>query len=153
MDPSQLYNCDEITFFLNPKGTKVLAGKGHKTIYQQVSSDDKECLTVLITGNANGSVVTPLVAYKYERLPSKITLNFPSSWALGKNDSGWVQTELFFEFLVNFFHRWLKGNNITLPVTLFVDVYVSHLSLQTSQFCNQNGIILVTLYANARHIL
>ena len=94
MDSLQLFNCDETNFFLKPKGTKVLAGKGDKTIYQQVSSDDKECLTVLITGNANGSVVTPLVAYKYERLLPEIMLNFPSGWALGKSDSGWNQPYL-----------------------------------------------------------
>ena len=49
MEPLRLFNCDETAFFLNPKGNKVLAGKGDKTIYQQVNSDDKECLTVLIT--------------------------------------------------------------------------------------------------------
>ncbi|KAJ4451842.1 hypothetical protein ANN_03320, partial [Periplaneta americana] len=152
-DPSRVFNCDETAFFLNPKGNKVLARKGNKTIYQQVNSDEKECLTVLITGSANGSVVTPLVVYKYERLPPEITLNFPSHWALGKSDSGWMQSELFYEFLANFFHPWLKENNVTLPVILFVDGHVSHLSLHTSQFCDQNGIILVALYPNATHIL
>ena len=50
IDPSCLFNCDETTFFLNPKGTKVLVGKEyHNIVYQQVNSDDKECLTVLIT--------------------------------------------------------------------------------------------------------
>ena len=130
MDPSRLINFDETAFFLNQKGTKVLAGKGDKTIYQRVNSDDKKCLTVLITGNANGSVVTPLMVYKYGSLLPKTTLNFPSSWALGKSDSGWMWAELFLEFLANFFHPWLKGNNITLPVILFVDGLVSHLSLQ-----------------------
>ena len=77
MDPSWLFNSDETAFFLNLKGTKVLAGEGDKTIYQQVNSDDKECLTVLITGNANSSVVTPLAVYKHERLPPEIMQNFP----------------------------------------------------------------------------
>ena len=64
-----------------------------------------------------------------------------------------MQTELFLEFLANFFQPWFKGNNITLPVILFVDGHVSHLSLKTSQFCDQKEIILVALYANATHIL
>ena len=134
MDPSRFFDCEKTAFFLNPKGIKVLAGKGDKTIYQQVNSDDKECLTVLITGNANSSVGIHLVVYKYEHLPPEITLNFSSRKI-------WVQMELFLEFLANFFHPWLKGNNIMLPIILF-DGHVSHLSLQTSQFCNQNGIIL-----------
>ena len=84
-------------------------------------------------------------------MPLEIALNFPSSWALGQSDSGWMQTEHFLEFLAYFFHPWLKGNNIMLPVILFVDGHVSNLSLQTSQFSKQNGIIFVALYAT--HIL
>ncbi|XP_046683809.1 uncharacterized protein LOC124369770 [Homalodisca vitripennis] len=34
-DPSRLFNCDESAFFLNPKGPKVLAKKGDKTVYQK----------------------------------------------------------------------------------------------------------------------
>ena len=34
MDHSCLFNCNETAFFLNPKGTKVLAGKEDKTKYQ-----------------------------------------------------------------------------------------------------------------------
>ena len=58
MDHSRLLNCDPTAFFLNLKEPKVLNGKGDKRINQQVNSDDRECITVLITGNANSSVVT-----------------------------------------------------------------------------------------------
>ena len=103
MDPSWFFNYDKTATFKS-KGTKVLAGKGYKTVYQQVNSDDKEFLTILITGNANGSVVTQLMIYKYKRLPPEITQNFLSTWAHGKSDSDWMQTELFLDFLANFFH-------------------------------------------------
>lgn len=51
-DLRRVFNADEAAFFLNPKGTKVLAAKGDITIYQEVNPDEKDCLTVLITGNA-----------------------------------------------------------------------------------------------------
>ena len=60
---------------------------------------------------------------------------------------------LFSEFLAYFFHACLKRNTTKFHVILFVKGYVSHFNLQTSQFCEENGIILVVLYANATHIL
>ncbi|CAH2108761.1 unnamed protein product [Euphydryas editha] len=128
-DPRRIFNTDETIFFLNPKGGKVLAQKGDKTVYQQVNPDEKECLTVLIT-----------------------EFSIPE-WGLGKTDSGWMTCEAFFEFIADIFHPWLKKESIPLPVILFVDGHASHLSLQVSQFCEKNGIILIALYPNATHLL
>ncbi|XP_022199037.2 uncharacterized protein LOC111056028 [Nilaparvata lugens] len=61
--------------------------------------------------------------------------------------------EAFFEFVADIFYPWLKKENIPLPVALFVDGHSSHLSLQVSQFCEKNGIILIALYPNATHLL
>ncbi|KAI4472143.1 homeobox-like domain superfamily [Holotrichia oblita] len=63
-DPRRVYNCDETAFFLAPKGVKCLVQKGDKTPYCFISNDDKECLTCLITANANGEILPPMVVYK-----------------------------------------------------------------------------------------
>ncbi|XP_046395793.1 uncharacterized protein LOC124163054 [Ischnura elegans] len=152
-DPRRIFNTDETAFFLNPKGGKVLAKKGDKTVYQQVNSDEKECLTVLITGSASGAVPPPTVLYKYKRIPQEIAENFPPAWGLGRTESGWMTCEAFFEFVADIFYPWLKKENIPLPVALFADGHSSHLSLQVSQFCEKNGIILIALYPNATHLL
>lgn len=49
-DPQRIFNADESAFFLSPKGNHVLAKKGSKAVYNRVGADDKECLTVLVTG-------------------------------------------------------------------------------------------------------
>lgn len=152
-DASRIFNCDETAFFLAPKGPKVLARKGEKNVYQQVNADDKECLTVLVTGNANGSLAPTTVLFSYKRIPQEIADNFPSDWGIGKTDSGWMTCEAFFEFVADIFYPWLIKNEITLPVILFVDGHISHLSLQTSQFCEEKGIVLVALYPNATHLI
>ncbi|CAG4949152.1 unnamed protein product [Colias eurytheme] len=136
-----------------PKGPKVLARKGEKNVYQQVNADDKECLTVLVTGNASGSLAPTTVLFSYKRIPQEIADNFPSDWGIGKTDSGWMTCEAFFEFVADIFYPWLIKNEITLPVILFVDGHISHLSLQTSQFCEEKGIVLVALYPNATHLI
>ncbi|KAF9408635.1 hypothetical protein HW555_011749 [Spodoptera exigua] len=60
-NPKRVFNCDETAFFLNPKGNKVLAVTGNKTVYQKVNADEKECLTVLLTGNAAGDLPPPMI--------------------------------------------------------------------------------------------
>lgn len=130
-----------------------MAKKGNKTVYQQVNPDEKECLTVLVTGSAAGAVPPPTVLFKYKRIPGEIAENFPKEWGLGKTESGWMTAEAFFEFMADIFHPWLLKKNIKLPVFMFVDGHKSHLSLQLSKFCETNGIILVALYPNATHLL
>lgn len=49
-DPRRVFNGDESAFFLCPKGNSVLAKKGSKTVYNRVGADEKDCLTVMITG-------------------------------------------------------------------------------------------------------
>lgn len=62
VEPKRIFNMDETAFFfLNPKGNKVLAAKDEKSVYQQVNSDEKECFTVLLGGNAAGQVLPPMV--------------------------------------------------------------------------------------------
>lgn len=152
-DPSRLFNCDEMALFLNPKRQKVLARKGDKTVYQQVNADEKECVTVLMTGSASGIVAPTTILYKYKHVPQEIADNFPREWKLGKTDSGWMTCEAFYELIADIFYPWLMEMQVSLPVILFFDGHVSHLSLQTSQFCDSKGIILVVLYPNATHIL
>lgn len=48
-EPERVFNADESAFFLSPKGSSVLAQKGSKIVYDR-SGDERECLTVLITG-------------------------------------------------------------------------------------------------------
>ena len=42
---------------------------------------------------------------------------------------------------------------IPLPVIVFINGYESHFSIELSEFCSKNGIILIALFPNATHIL
>lgn len=152
-EPQRVFNMDETAFFLNPKGSKVLAAKGERSVYQNINTDEKECYTVLLGGNAAGEVLPPMVVFKYERIPREITLSVPTSWGIGRSDNGWMTRETFYEYICNIFHKWLDDNNIKRPVLLFIDGHTSHLSYHVSKFCSENGIILIALFPNATHLL
>lgn len=152
-DPRRIFNADEAAFFLNPKGNKVLFTRGEKCVYSVVNVDEKECLTVMMTCNAAGVVAPPMVVFQYERIPQDIVDSINPLWGIGKSENGWMTSAVFYEFVTNIFHPWLLQEKIPLPVLLFVDGHISHLSLHTSHFCENNGIILVALYPNSTHII
>lgn len=58
-----------------------------------------------------------------------------NSWGIGKSHNGWTT----------------GGNG--LPVILYVNVHVFHLTMALRDFCSENDIILVALYRNSTHIL
>lgn len=150
-DPKRIFNADETAFFLNPKGDKVMAERGAKNVYKIVNSDEKECLTALITGNAAGDLAPPMIIFRYERIPKELANSVPETWGIGKSESGWMTGETFYEFISNIFYPWLLETNSAFPVILFIDGHASHLTLHVSQFCDEHKIILVALLPNSTH--
>ncbi|XP_039276762.1 tigger transposable element-derived protein 6-like isoform X2 [Nilaparvata lugens] len=147
-DPTQIFNLDETGFMLCPNTGKVLAAKGQKNIYEVHSGSGKENITVLTTVNAAGKSAPTLVLYP--GLPSAIKTSFPANkdWALGRSESGWMNGEVFFEFIANNLHNWLKEQKIKMPIILFMDGYSAHLTYHLSKFCADHEIVLIALPPN-----
>lgn len=152
-DPSRVFNGDESGFSMCPKTGKVLAPRGWKNLYQIKTGQEKENITVLIVFNASGSVCPPLVIFPYLRPPRQLVDAMPENWVLGRSDSGWMKSDVFYEYIANDFNKWLLANNIRKPVILFIDGHRSHMTMAVSEFCEQNGIILYGLPPNTTHIL
>ncbi|XP_075975831.1 uncharacterized protein LOC142976394 isoform X1 [Anticarsia gemmatalis] len=152
-DPKRIFNCDETGFFLCPKDKQVLVKKDSKRVYNRVANDEKECLTVLVNVSADGNVAPPMVLFPYERLPNNIKSTVPSGWGLGNTESGWMNMESFYEYVANVFYPWLRQQEITLPVALFLDGHTSHISLPLTTFCKEKGIVLVALLPSSTHVL
>lgn len=77
--------------------------------------------------------------------------NMPEDWFMGRSDSGWMKSDISFEYLANGINQWLI-QNIKKPV-LFVDGHKTHLTMGLSEFCSSNGIILYALPLNTTHIM
>lgn len=152
-DPSRVYNCDETAMYLNPKGEKVIVRKGEKAVYTFINNDEKECLTTLITCNANGQLAPPMIMYSYKRVPRAIIEKVNSTWGIGRSESGWMTGESFYEYITNVFYPWLVKNNAVFPIILFLDGHKSHLIMDLSNFCSNHQITLISLYPNSTHIL
>ena len=51
----------------------------------------------LITGNAAGKLLPPMIMYSYQRLPSTINDKVPRGWSVGRSDNGRMTGESFYE--------------------------------------------------------
>lgn len=152
-DPRRIFNGDESGFALCPKTGKVLGPKGFKNLYSVKQGNEKENVTVLIVFNADGKFAPPLVLFPYVRPPRALVDNMPENWVLGRSEKGWMTSDVFFEYTSNDFNSWLIKENIPRPIILFVDGHKSHLNMATSQWCDENQVILYALPPNTTHIL
>lgn len=151
-DPNRVFNADESAFFLQPTGEKVITKKGSKVVYS-IGNDEKENLTVLMTANAAGKLAPPMVVFSYARIPSLIANSIPTTWGIGRSESGWMCGPTFYEYMTNVFYPWLIQEEIQRPIIFFIDGHVSHMTLNLSQFCSENGIELIALFPNSTHLL
>ena len=94
-----------------------------------------------------------MLVYPYTRLPKAISDKIPENFHVAVTENGWMTSKLFYEFIANPFIEWLDANNIARPIILFVDGHKTHMTLQTSVLCEDNGIILYLLPPNTTHIL
>lgn len=153
-DPRRIFNVDETAIYLHPKKGRVPPKKGSSNVYNVTAGSEKECLTVLLGGNASNDLMPPMVLYHYLRTPFAVTdSTLRNGFVIGQSRSGWMTVDSFYEYITNHFLPWLIDSGIPRPVMLFLDGHASHMSLQLSLFCRDNQIILVALLPNATHML
>ena len=64
-----------------------------------------------------------------------------------------MDSDLFMSWLENGFMKGIKERGVMLPVLLLIDGAKSHLSIQASEFCHKNDIILYVLFPNATYLI
>ncbi|KAI8127236.1 Tigger transposable element-derived protein 1 [Lucilia cuprina] len=148
-DPSRIFNGDETSFSLCPKPEKSWPQKDT----EMCTGNEKETITVLLVFSANGQTVVPMVVFPYVRPPKDVVNSLPKNWFLGKSETGWMISEAFFEYIANGVHSWLNEHKVQRLVLLFVDGHKSHMTLELSKFCEENGIILYAHPPNTTHIM
>lgn len=117
-DPTRLFNGDETGFSLCPKTKSILAPKGAKDIYEVAVGNAKENLTVMFTFYAAGYMCHPMVIYNYQRIPQDIVNSVPPNWGIGHSESGWMKSEVFYEFIANIFYPFVVEKGIKFPIIL-----------------------------------
>lgn len=97
-DPRRVFNLDETSIHLAPKGGLVLAERG-RPVYD-IAGNEKENVTTLFNVNAVGKFAPPLTIFKYERLPKICVDSAPKGWGIGKSQNGWMTSEFFYQYFL-----------------------------------------------------
>lgn len=130
----------------------MLAPKGCKNVYTIVNNNEKENVTVLVTGNAAGDLAPTFILFAGKSLPRNAADMAPADFVFGCSDKGYMTSQNFYEYMANFFEPWLTECRIKRPVLFYVDRHVWHMTLHLSTFCADRGIILIGLHPNATHL-
>ena len=148
--PSIIYNCDETGLSTVPgNSTKVLALKGNRQV-QKITIGERGTLTTLLPAlNACGDSLPPFLIFKGKLIPD--TSKFPEGTAIHCSPSGYIDQDIFLEFLRHFNkHRvHIEGKQCL----LFLDGHKSHVNVEAAEFCVESGIELLCLPPHSTHRL
>ena len=152
--PLRIYNCDETGFPISPKPPKVICESGAPNIYARGSSS-KQTITTLLCASAAGTYIPPMIVYPGTNFKRDFMTDFFKTLPdveFGHSPSGWMDQELFLQWLRNGFDKFITRSGVKRPVLLIIDGAKVHLSLWISEFCDANKIILFVLYPNSTHL-
>jgi len=148
VDPSRIWNADETGCPLCPSTGKVLCLSGTKNVYQ-ITGSSKEQLTTLCAISASGNIIPPMHVFPGQRFKYNPLEGCVPGAYFGRSLSGWMTTELFYGWIVNHFALQIPPQR---PVVLLVDGHSTHIDIETSSFCQENGILLYCLPPHSSHI-
>lgn len=103
--------------------------------------------------SAAGLTIPPMIVFPYKRMPNDILESIPEGIKWEKSDSGWMTTEVFYNYIKDIFHPYLVEKEVQFPVILYVDGHKTHLTYSLSKLCDELKIILICLYPNSTRIL
>lgn len=148
--PSRIYNMDESGVNTVPKKIpKVISVKGKKLVGKVVSAERGQTITLVCAMSATGNFVPPVFIFPRKRMQGYLLNNAPEGSIGIVSDSGFINTDLFIDYLRHFKSNVqpTKDN----PVLLILDNHSSHISLAAVNFCRDNGIHMLTLPSHSSH--
>ena len=151
-DPSRIYNADESGFSLCPhKNSKVVGCKGAPVVYHYGNSD-KTQMTVMAAVSASGHFITPMIIFPGQRFSYNPLEGFEEA-AFGRSENGWMDSEVFVCWLKNVFIPGVNAHQVKKPILLLIDGHNTHVTMEASDTCIENGIELYCLLEHSSHVL
>jgi hypothetical protein len=133
--PANLYNFDETGFALGQGKPQKVATQLRGRRHHAGGESKGENVTLIECVNAEGFAILRVFVWKYHMERWFTDAKIPQSWRLGYSDSGYVDDELYFQWLQHF-NKWTKDRATRgQKRLLLMDNYASHL---TYEFVAQN---------------
>lgn len=148
--PSSIYNMDETGLSTVPnKLPKILTSKGKKLVGKVASAERGQLVTAVCCFSATGIYIPPAMIFPRKRMKDELFLNAPVGTSKMISESGFINKELFCQWLVHF--KNYSKPSADNPVLLILDNHSSHRDLDAIQFCRKNHIDLLSIPPHASH--
>ena len=146
--PERVFNCDETGFDGHELGKEKVIVTGKQHPYQQQLFSSVGHITLQLAVNAAGQYIPPMLIFSIS-LPRDIS-GIPNNWKLSTSAKGYMDSELFYNWLENVFVPNCGRNR---PVLLIMDNLGVHMSPKAIDIARSNNIELLCLPAHSTHLL
>lgn len=148
--PENMWNYDESNLQDDPGCKKVIVKRGakHPDIIKNAT---KVAVSIMMCGNAAGSLAPVYVVYKAEGLYECWMEGGPQRTRYNRSKSGWFDSLTFEDWFEYLMLPLLKKQNGT--KVLIGDNLSSHLSYRVLSLCHENDIKFICLPPHATHLL
>jgi hypothetical protein len=150
--PERCFNMDETSRSAVPASVpKIVTTKGKRTVCKVTSGEKGHTVTAVCCMSASGLYVPPSLIFPRKRMAADLLPNSPTGALALVTESGFMNAELFPEWLQHFARHSRPTKDD--PVLLILDNHVPHCTLAAVVFCREHHITLLSLPPHSSHKL
>ena len=148
--PQDIWNCDETIVDLNKSTQRVIVPKRRRSAHSRDVASS-EHISIHCSVSAAGATMPPFIIFKKSFPGGQYTRNGPDGALYGRQESGFMDTDLFLKRFEQIFiiHAKPSENH---PVLLLLDGHISHCSPQLIECVTKNHVTLLALLPHTTHI-
>ncbi|CAH2092078.1 unnamed protein product [Euphydryas editha] len=128
---------------------KVVSMKGKKLVGKIVSAERGQTITLVCAMSVTGNFIPPAFIFARKRMQGYLLNNAPHGSIGMVSDSGFINSELFIDYLYHFKDNVQPTNDNHILFILYN--HSSHISLAAINFCRDNNIHVLTLTPHSSH--
>lgn len=151
--PTRIFNCDEtgLTTVAKNQG-KIFAKRGRKQVGTLSSAERGQLVTVELCFSASGQYIPPLLIFPRQRMKAELMDGAPPGAISACHKSGWMQSEIFVQWLKHFISHVRPTNED--PVLLLLDGHASHTkNLEAITLARENNVVMLCFPPHCTHRL
>lgn len=151
--PTDIYNMDETGVKTSTsKPPKLISVKGKRQVGVISSAERGELTTIICCCNVAGNFLPPSFIFgKRKRVAERMLDSAPAGSTAWCTDSGWINTQVFHEWL-EFFIKCVRPSTEH-PVLLILDNHNSHLNLTSIELAREKGVVMLSVPPHTTHKL
>lgn len=151
--PDMIWNVDETGIsVVQSKVPQVIGLKGKRQVGALTAAERGSLVTVICCMSAGGSFIPPMLIFPRKNMTEALMRGAPPGAIGVAHPSGWVQANLFTEWMEHFISKTKPSE--TSPALLVLDGHYSHTkNLEVIDLARKNNVHIVSLPAHTTHKL